>query len=239
MKDVSHLVHNANKAYTITRFIRQKTVFTHFPLARNVTDATFEECNNPIGNPQEVMKYFSRKLKLYRYNLEVSVMPNGFTILCGTHYVESVADVVILYKRKRFHSSTPQQLDDEVELANFGPLEGLHPKKKACDRIIVVKFFGRMDVLWNTMSNKYRSSEETYDTIPAICVSVNNAHIINYPLRASDREMYQWMKNRTYQIGNDRIEKRRRAQRTDQEKRKQRVAISFGATFVYDESNMI
>lgn len=50
-------------------------------------------------------------------------------------------------------------------------------KKIASDRIIVKHYFGRMGNLWAVVSNKWRSSENSYNMVFKLCLAVTNCHI--------------------------------------------------------------
>lgn len=89
------------------------------------------------------------------------------------------------------------------------------------------------------MSNNYGWGEGTFDTIAALGVSCNDAHIRNRPLRALYEEVYERMKNRKYEIANDCIEKWRRVQRTYREKRNRELLCHLELHFEVRDPNMI
>ena len=85
-------------------------------------------------------------------------------------------------------------------------------RKISSDRVIVANYFGRACGLWNVLSSKYRWAETSYDAIFKLCVALTNLHVYWNPLRQDDVERHARMCNCQLNIGNTRIEKRRRAQ---------------------------
>lgn len=131
-------------------------------------------------------------------------------------------------------------------LANI--LRAIHPKKKppmclltleeeranrdiSSDRIIVENYFGRLCGLWNVISAKWRWDSKHYDMIFMMCVALTNFHIGNQPLRQSDRELFNKMKNKHYHIGNEAAQKRRSVQASYRERRRRRLNVQFSSGF--------
>lgn len=133
-------------------------------------------------------------------------------------------------------------------------LRGVHPVKKpfngqltlsqtqfnrkvSSDRVIVENYFGRLGLLWNLMSSKWRWAEENYDDIVRLCISLTNFHITNHPLRESDEQFFQRFKNRIYQIGVTMAEKRQLAQRKYREKRRRQMDVNFRESSLPDSQS--
>ena len=62
-----------------------------------------------------------------------------------------------------------------------------------------------------------------------LCVALINLHVYWNPLRQDDVERHARIRNRQLQIGNTRIEKRRRAQERYRRKRASRVQLQLRA----------
>jgi hypothetical protein len=63
-------------------------------------------------------------------------------------------------------------------------------REVSSDRIIVENYFGRLTMLWEICSRKYRWQEDMYDVIFSMAVALTNFHISKHPLRLEDREAF-------------------------------------------------
>ena len=95
------------------------------------------------------------------------------------------------------------------------------------DRIIVENFFGRLSSLWGVMTNKYRWKEDSYDMIFEMCLALTNLHIKFNPLRAEDLSFYDALQNFLYDIGSQRVQKRRNSQRSYRRRTMRRLTMEF------------
>ena len=80
---------------TVTVLPNKTKHFKHHPYAFYATDVTFQQRNRPFGNHQASKRYFSAEHKLYGYNVEVSVFPNGLALGSSLHRLGSVSDLTI------------------------------------------------------------------------------------------------------------------------------------------------
>ena len=76
-------------------------------------------------------------------------------------------------------------------------------RKLSSDRILVENYFGSMVNYWNIMSRKYQWSEDLYDTIASVCVSLTNCLVDYNPLRTDDGDWYSRYKNRLSSVGQE------------------------------------
>jgi hypothetical protein len=113
--------------------------------------------------------------------------------------------------------------------------EELHSKRVAEDRIVVKKYLGRMCHIWGICSNKYRWSEDMYDSILQMCIAVTNFHVGFNPLRSEDSFFYAQYTTRLSLLGADIVNKRRQKQARYREKR-QRVLEQVDASNVFTEA---
>ena len=121
------LVENNAELYSMTEIIKEKFLFKHFSLARHATDVTFQVSNGPSGNMQEGKKYFSGKHELYRYKIEVSVLPNVLAVGYIEHIPGSVTDLEIFKENKDFHKANLKKARSERELADLVFIAGDYP----------------------------------------------------------------------------------------------------------------
>lgn len=54
---------------------------------------------------------------------------------------------------------------------------------------------------------------------------MTNLHVCLHPLRQEDRDIFQRIKNRQYEIGSTTVEKRKRVQERSRARRKQRIEV--------------
>ena len=69
----------------------------------------------------------SGKHKLYRFRVEVSVLPNGFAAGCSEHFASSVSDIDIMVHMKPFHDMALAKTEDEKEVTDIGILSDKYP----------------------------------------------------------------------------------------------------------------
>lgn len=75
----------------------------------------------------------------------------------------------------------------------------------------------------------------TYDVVFKFCAGLTNFHYLKCPLRAQDGEKYELYKSRLYYIGDDIVQKRKRAQERYRNKQRRRSANRFSDSQTQDE----
>ncbi|ETV64081.1 hypothetical protein H257_18981 [Aphanomyces astaci] len=149
--------------------------------------------------------YYSGKHSLYGHRVEVSVVPNGFTIDCTKFYKISVSDKTIFDENidshlanlaKRTGETTLE--DSELGLEQWAVLadkgyQGIQhnvrtvlPLKKPAGGNSPLRSKRRMTTLWSTCSDTYRWSRKSYDIVFQACLALINVHVRLHPLCAED-----------------------------------------------------
>ena len=100
-------------------------------------------------------------------------------------------------------------------------------RKLSSDRIIVENFFGRKQSLLSITATKYKWSEEFYDHIAPMCISLTKVHIDKVPLRSSDGEWFNRYVNNLNTIGNERKRKRAEAHALYRARRNNRLRMGY------------
>ena len=100
-------------------------------------------------------------------------------------------------------------------------------RRVSSDRIVVENYFGRMGQIWTVVSDKYRWSEGSYDSIFRTCLALTNMHVRKNPLRASDHQFFETVRNRLYCIGEDTVQEKKCVQERRRKRRKQRMDMRF------------
>lgn len=77
------------------------------------------------------------------------------------------------------------------------------------------------------ISSKWKWSERFFDPIFRFCIALSNLHIRAHPLRVNDGSRYNEIRNRMEAIANERVEKRRRAQKRYRGRRRRRTDITY------------
>ena len=85
------------------------------------------------------------------------------------------------------------------------------------------------------MSLKYRWSEDLYDTISFICVSLTNCLIDLNPLRARYGDRYMRYRNLLSNIGIEKKPQRSEAQSNYRENRRRRLSMKFRQHLDFDD----
>ncbi|RQM30850.1 hypothetical protein B5M09_013202 [Aphanomyces astaci] len=173
--------------------------------ARYATDVTFQQTNVPSGAHAEKKIYYSGKHSLYGHRVEVSVVPNGFTIDCTKFYKISVSDKTIFDENidshlanlaKRTGETTLE--DSELGLEQWAVLadkgyQGIQhnvrtvlPLKKPAGGNSPLRSKRRMTVLPAIASDTYRWSRKSYDIVFQACLALINVHVRLHPLCAED-----------------------------------------------------
>ena len=128
-----------------------------------------------------------------------SKYPNLWAVLADKGYQGAADELRVLYpKKKKPHKML--SVDEEQD-----------NKDLSSDRVIGENYFGRMTSLWEITSRKYRWTEELYDPIVHLCVALANIHIFWHPLRDTDGERYQQLRNKWFTIGERAVKKRKEA----------------------------
>lgn len=175
--------------------------------------------------------HFYRRIRLHKFRLEKAEedkelvdkfylhekFPNHWGILAD----HEMTRCLIPYKKPA----------KEVLFAEKGRVN----KKLSSDRIIVENYFGRMMMLWNIMADKYKWSEQLYDTVAMMCISLTNVHVRNQPLRLNDGEWYGRYLNRLARIGADKKRKRAETQALSRKNRRQRLRVRFRSVTGLDD----
>ena len=81
-----------------------------------------------------------------------------------------------------------------------------------------------------------RWSEGMYDTIFQMCMGLTNIHIIWHPLRDSDGQHYQQIRNKWFTLGEQVVKRRKLTQARYRAKRKHRIDRDFGRSFGMSET---
>lgn len=71
---------------------------------------------------QEGKKYFSGKHKLYGFETEASVLPNGLALFSSKHYPGSVSDIDIMSRNRELHNESLLKGEGETDLTDVGDL---------------------------------------------------------------------------------------------------------------------
>lgn len=100
-----HLALSCADHFSMCHLKLNDTHLTHSSTARYSTDITFQQAKQPSGNIQEQNLYFCGKHKLYGYEVEVSVSPNGVVILKSNHHPGCISDRNILHRMRDKHLS--------------------------------------------------------------------------------------------------------------------------------------
>lgn len=103
----------------ILQVIDTRRTFKRFSYARFTTGPTFQQANRPMGVMQEDKEYFTRKHKLYSYEVEVSVPPIGIAVSCCSHYPASVSDVDIFHDMIDFHRTALKQTGGDNDVSDI------------------------------------------------------------------------------------------------------------------------
>ncbi|PXF40870.1 hypothetical protein BWQ96_09415 [Gracilariopsis chorda] len=77
--------------------------FSTFEEGHYATDVTFQQGFRPGSKIEEEKRYFSVEYKLYGYNVEVSVLPNGLALGSSQHYHGSVSDFESFQGMRNWH----------------------------------------------------------------------------------------------------------------------------------------
>lgn len=77
------------------------------------------------------------------------------------------------------------------------------------------------------MAEKYKWSEQLYDTVVMMRISLTNVHIKNHPLRRDDSEWYGRYLNRLARIGEEKKRRRSETQALYRDNRRQRLRFHF------------
>lgn len=115
LSDYAYDVYVAAAAYSfdMTTLFRKKSVFETCGKALYAADVTFQQTNRARGNMEECKSYYLSKRKLYGYETEVSVPPNGLAIGCSNRYVGCTADVDIFYRNIMWHKRQLKKTAEE------------------------------------------------------------------------------------------------------------------------------
>ncbi|RHY20158.1 hypothetical protein DYB32_010215 [Aphanomyces invadans] len=130
--------------------------------------------------------------------------------------------------QEKFRAIHPTKSSGNASLPTETVIEN---RNISSDRIIVENFFGRLCSIWRVCADKYRWSEDLYDTIMRCCVALTNCHIETLALRAEDTNFFLQRLQRLRDISNETTRKRKLVQEKYRMKRRQR--LSLGCT---DES---
>ncbi|OWZ05366.1 hypothetical protein PHMEG_00022554, partial [Phytophthora megakarya] len=80
------------------------------------------------------------------------------------------------------------------------------------DRVIVENYFGRLNACWRITADKFRWSENIYDDVFRLAVSLTNHHVSINPLQEQNGEWYCQAQHKLIELGLVIREKRRLAQ---------------------------
>ena len=108
--------------------LQKNKFFRHFKFARYATDVTFQQSNRPSGNLQEAKAHYSGKHKLYGYQVEVSVLPNGLALCCSRHYPAATSDIDIFQRMRNYHLHNLKKSTVGSEISDTDPLSAEHPE---------------------------------------------------------------------------------------------------------------
>lgn len=98
-------------------------MFRSFDFAWFATDITFHQSTRPAGKVSEGKAYFSGNHKLYRYRVEVFVLPSGLAVGCRAHYSGPAADLEMFGENKAFYEEESKKVTGDLEYENDGVLQ--------------------------------------------------------------------------------------------------------------------
>lgn len=111
----------------MARLLLNKTTFNHKRHAPYATDITCPQTNRPSSNRECSNMHFSNMHRLYGFKTKVSVLPNDFAVNVTRHDPGAVSNIDLFGRNITFHSVCLQKADDDLIIADIGPLaEVLH-----------------------------------------------------------------------------------------------------------------
>lgn len=83
----------------------------------------------------------------------------------------------------------------------FGEIE--RNNHHTSDRVLIEDYFGKLGTLWAMVGKKYLWAQSSYYRIMWMCLALTDLHISKTPLRDGDGDVYQNMRKKLYQIGEE------------------------------------
>ncbi|OWY91813.1 hypothetical protein PHMEG_00039453 [Phytophthora megakarya] len=195
--------------------MRAATSFEHFLCALHAVDMTFQQSWRPGGSIQENGKYFGGKHQLYGLKVEVSVNSNGQQGIPQKKMKKLPGD-----DRLQDDSLLKDKFPNEWEIVADKGYQGLancmrciHPKnERTLSRAEWLSTIRRLNACWRITADKFRWSENIYDDLFCLTVSLTNHHVSISPLREQNNEWYRQTQHKLIELGLAIKGKRRLAQ---------------------------
>lgn len=109
------LVNSYERKFSMERLMKGNATFKHHWFALYATDVTFQQSNQPMENNDETRAWYSKKHKLFSYETEVSVLPNGLAINCSPHPRGKIADIEMFRSNIAFHKRALLKTEKEKD----------------------------------------------------------------------------------------------------------------------------